>query len=143
MHGESRRELVIGSRLSEMARVESWLAAVMREWEVPDEAVYSVDLIVNEVVSNIISYAYPDEAAHTIVIVLARSDSSIVVEVADDGMPFNPLTAPQARVAEDLEHASVGGWGIPLIKAFSAEQHYAYASGMNRLRLVIARDRPS
>jgi anti-sigma regulatory factor (Ser/Thr protein kinase) len=131
------RTLEIPNRLSELTIVVRWVAAVMEEWSIPERTAYAIDLVVNEAVTNIINYAFPDDGVHQITIALRNADDSIAIRFEDSGRPFNPLAAPAMEMSPDLEHASIGGRGIHLIKSYSDEQNYTYVSGTNRLRLVV------
>lgn len=133
--------LAIPNRLSELKTVARWIAALMEQWSIPERAAYAVDLVVNEAVTNIISYAFPGGDNHWITITLSDVDDSIVIQLEDDGRAFNPLAVPTTVVGDDLEHAAIGGRGVHLIKSFSDEQNYTYVSGANRLRLVVKKQR--
>jgi anti-sigma regulatory factor (Ser/Thr protein kinase) len=133
--------LIIKNRLSELADVERWLAHLMEAWAVPPKTAFAVDLVINEAVTNVISYAYDDESPHAISIALSDAADTVTVEIEDDGAPFNPLAADAMVVGTDLEHAAVGGRGIHLMKTFSDAQDYRYISGRNTLTLVLNKQR--
>ena len=63
-----------------------------------------------------------------------RTDSQLVVRMADDGMPFDPLTYESENLEfEDLEF---GGMGISLIKQSCDEVAYAHDDGKNVLKMT-------
>lgn len=95
-----------------------------------------IDLCAAEAVINIISHAYTDHSPHRISLRLDRRRESFSLEIEDDGMPFDPGQAIAPEPATSLEHARVGGLGIPMIKGFSEELWYHRAEGRNHLRLV-------
>jgi anti-sigma regulatory factor (Ser/Thr protein kinase) len=135
----SRDTLTIDGRLSELTRISHWLGDLSRRWAVSDSTIFAVDLVINEVVINIISYGYADNGigTHPITITLADTPSRVIAEIIDDGTAFNPFDAPPMDLGEDLEHAPIGGRGIPLIKSYSAEHDYLRIAGQNRLTLAI------
>ncbi len=135
----NRDRMLLENRFGELARIESWLEDLFERWAVPDRGRYAVDLVINEAVTNIISYAYRDDAVHHIAITLTDGPDSIVIEIVDDGEPFDPLAAAPMAPPTDLAHTSIGGHGIHLIKAFSTAQKYTFASGHNRLTLTISK----
>lgn len=132
-----RKTLVIENRLSELANVERWLADLSEQWALPLRAAYMVDLIVNEGVTNVISYAWGDQEPHELSVSLCREGDSVIVEFEDDGVAFDPLASRPVVAGGDLESATVGGRGIQLMKSYSSEQHYEYDAPFNRLRLVV------
>ena len=138
---QSQQTLVIGNRLSEFARVEAWLAQLLEQWAISTELAFAIDLVLNETVTNVISYAYEDTANHQIAITITDGPEAVGVEVVDDGKPFDPLQAPKIVTAHDLEHAAIGGRGIHLIKSYADEHYYRRIAGHNRLTLLL-RKRP-
>ena len=133
----SQASLTIENRLSELARVERWLADLMGRWDVSDRTVFALDLVINEAVTNVINHAYSDTLTHPITISLTDAATRIVVEIIDDGAAFDPLAAPPMEPGQDLAHASIGGRGIHLIKSYSAEHDYRRVAGRNHLTLAI------
>ena len=133
----SQASLTIENRLSELARVERWLADLMGRWAVSDRTVFAVDLVMNEAVTNVIDHAYSDNLTHQITITLANAPDGIVIGILNDGKAFNPFDAPQFEASEDLAQAPIGGRGIHLIKSYSVAHHYGRVAGRNHLTLVI------
>jgi anti-sigma regulatory factor (Ser/Thr protein kinase) len=140
--GTQEEDLVIENRLGELSRAELWLSALMEAWSVPEQAVFAVDLVMNEAVTNVISHAYRDDRTHEIRISLRRDDDAIEIEVIDDGEAFDPLSAPAPVVPTDLEGAAIGGRGIHLIGSFTDDQQYRRDSGLNHLWLRIRTSGP-
>lgn len=133
----SQASLTIENRLSELARVERWLAGLMGRWAVSDRTVFAVDLVINEAVTNVIDHAYRDNLTHPITITLADAPDRILVGIVDDGLAFDPFEAPQFEPSQDLAQAPIGGRGIHLIKSYSVSHHYGRVAGRNQLTLVI------
>lgn len=137
MHEPPSKTIVIENRFAELARVEEWLAEVFDVWDVPPRASFAVDLVVNEAVTNVISYGFPGAATHEISIALSDLGDAILIETLDEGLPFDPFAAPFATAAADLDSASVGGRGILLIKSFSDAYHYERVAGRNHLSVEV------
>lgn len=132
--------ILIENRLSELARVERWLSSLLERWAVPFSCVFAVDLVVNEAVTNVISYAFPDDGVHEIGITLTDCTDRILVEIEDDGMAFDPFATPAAAMPGDLDAASIGARGILLIKSFSESYHYSRVAGRNRLAAAVLKN---
>ena len=56
-----------------------------------NEVIVALNVSLDEVLNNIISYGYEDAGHHDIVVRLELRDGRIEVVVEDDGKPFNPL----------------------------------------------------
>jgi len=134
---ERQETLVIENRLSELSRVEQWLAGLADQWTLSPRVAFGVDLVINEALANVISYAYSDSAVHAITISLTNTAESVAVEVVDDGEAFDPFKAPAIAPSRELEDADIGGRGIHLIKSYTDGHHYSRVANHNRLILRI------
>lgn len=94
---------------------------------------YSVNVSIDEVITNIISYGFDDDGEHDIEIVLSLEDDTLKVTVSDDGKEFNPLEKEDPDVTQDLEDREIGGLGIFFVKNFMDELSYGYENGKNIL----------
>lgn len=132
-------ELKITNQLSDIKKVEHWLTELSQTNQYSPKTNFSLDLVLNEALINIISYAYTDALSHEIVILLHETDSDIIVIIMDDGKKFNPLTENIPKLSPVLEEASIGGRGILLMKKFCKNLNYCYSNGKNHLMLTIAK----
>jgi anti-sigma regulatory factor (Ser/Thr protein kinase) len=55
---------------------------------------------------------------------VACTPAGIELTFEDDGTPFNPLEARMPEPFTDIEHARIGGMGLPLIIKLSNELRY-------------------
>ena len=85
-------ELVIRNRIDELPRVIAALDALVQRHELPDAAL-DMHVALDEVLSNIVKYAFADAAAHDIRVRLKVTEGRLEAEVEDDGRPFDPLQA--------------------------------------------------
>lgn len=97
-----------------------------------EENLSKIELALEEALVNIINYAYPDGKG-TIEIRCTKVDypPSIIVEVHDKGIPFNPLEFNMKSLPTD----GVGGYGIFYIKQIMDEVQYEREGEVNVLRL--------
>lgn len=68
--------------------------------KIPERAVFQVNLSVEELLTNTISYGFPEGGEHEIVIRLALQGGMLVIEVKDDGMAFNPLEESEVDISQ-------------------------------------------
>jgi anti-sigma regulatory factor (Ser/Thr protein kinase) len=90
-------------------------------------------LALDEILTNIISYAYDDAKEHIIVIRLSLDQEKWTVEVEDDGRPFNPLNAPEPDTKQLLGERPIGGLGIYLVRKLIDELEYRRQNDRNIL----------
>jgi len=95
------------------------------------KVLFAVNLALEEILTNIISYGYEDNNEHVIVIRLSLKDEELVAEVEDDGRPFNPLEVPKPDISRPLEDRKIGGLGIHLVRNLMDGLEYRRYGGKN------------
>lgn len=110
-----------------------------QEASLPEADVCQLELILEEILVNIWRYAYPEDAPGSVVVTYSvLRPGEIALEVSDQGVEFNPLTAGDPDLTENLDQRPVGGLGIFLLKSFAKSLHYCRQQGWNRLRFEIS-----
>lgn len=110
---EGELKLPIKNELSELEGFNASLAEFLESHRVPYRATYAVNLVIDELVTNVMRYAYVDTDTHLIDIELAIEGGQVILRIVDDGRPFDPRTGPSLDLhAEDRE---VGGLGLILV----------------------------
>ena len=98
--------------------------------------IFEVNMSMDEIITNIISYGYEDDAQHQILVEITRDRNSISILIEDDGKAFNPLAdAPEPDMESSLEDRRVGGLGIHLVKTVMDDVTYSWRGGRNRLTM--------
>ena len=96
-----------------------------------DDIVFTLDLCIEELVTNIIKYAYVDRATHPIQIDLDFMEGQIVLEIRDDGRPFDPTQLPEPDLNVPLEERAIGGLGIHLVRNYMNSMEYRREANQN------------
>jgi anti-sigma regulatory factor (Ser/Thr protein kinase) len=96
---------------------------------------FEINLALDELFTNIISYAYKDQSEHFVRIDISCQNDMLTIRIEDDGQPFNPTTADSPDVKCILEDRDVGGLGIFLIKKVMDSITYQRVNGKNLLIL--------
>ena len=109
--------------------------AFAEEHGVPTQDTMRVNLVFDEILSNIVSYAYEDDATHEIKIGVELSRGKLVVSIEDDGIPFNPFAREEPDTSLSIEDREIGGLGIHLVKNVMDEATYHRRQNANLLVL--------
>ena len=110
---EGEFKLAIENKLSELEGLNAALAQFLAAHGVPYRAGYAVNLAIDELVVNVMRYAYVDDDTHFIDIELVVNGQQIILRIEDDGRPFDPRTGPSLDLhAEDRD---AGGLGLILV----------------------------
>ena len=101
----------------------------------PPQVRQAADLALEEHLTNIINYGYEDTQPHQVSVRFALEEGFLVVEVEDNGKPFNPLEAPEVDTSLPLEQKPIGGLGLHLIRKFMDDLQYRRDANKNILRM--------
>ena len=99
-----------------------------------NELVVALQVSLDEVLSNIISYAYDDEGPHDIVVRLKIRRGNIEVSVSDDGKLFDPLTTLTPDFTS--KPRAHGGVGLYFVRNLMDDVIYTRRDGINHLQLM-------
>ena len=121
------------NQLSEIERLARIVDDFGRRHQIEVQIIYTMKLALDEILTNIISYAYDDAREHIIVIRLSLDQEKWTVEVEDDGRPFNPLNAPEPDTKQLLGERPIGGLGIHLVRKLIDELEYRRQNDRNIL----------
>ena len=97
---------------------------------------YAVRLALDELLSNVIRYAYDDGAVHRIGLKLETGEP-FALTIEDDGKPFDPLAdAPAPVLAGPVEDRPIGGLGLHILKQMGLKLDYRRENNRNVVRVV-------
>lgn len=106
-------------------------------WQIPMRQTMNINLILEEIITNIVFYAYDDNKDHSIIVSLEKVNDTISIFVEDDGKPFNILEAEDPKLEDlDVEQRQIGGLGIHFVKKLADKIVYDRKEGKNILHIV-------
>lgn len=119
-----KTKLILKNDFVEIERLAGWVRSFGREHNLPEKLVWEIRLVLEEVVTNIISHGYADRADHAIEISIVNSERDITLSVRDDAQPFNLLDHSQPDLETPLEDRGVGGMGVHIVREIMDEIDY-------------------
>ena len=129
-------DLQLNNTMDDLHRAMQETESFLEANEVSAKRSYAIRLAVEELLSNIIKYAYDEAGAHDVWFSLQLQDPASLT-LSDDGKPFNPLEDAPAPVLEgDLEDRPIGGLGLHMIQSMGMELAYERLDGRNVLRVM-------
>ncbi len=128
-------EIKLGNKLSELAKFSRSLSEFSGRLGLNPKVTQELELACEEILANIVSYAYLDDREHEIKVRLSAQAGELRVEVEDDGHPFNPLEAPDPDLTTDLEDRKIGGLGIHFVRKLMDGLEYQRQGDRNLLTL--------
>ncbi|MBN1578982.1 MAG: ATP-binding protein [Chitinispirillaceae bacterium] len=101
-----------------------------------EQEIYDVQLGCEEVLNNIIHYAYPGKNGFISIRCVLNSNSyRLAVTICDKGSAFNPLSVPEPDIAVPVEQRRIGGLGIYFLRKMFDSIEYERIDSVNRLTL--------
>lgn len=96
-----------------------------------------IRLSCEEVLVNVISYAYQDATGYVEIICEIPTDNGeIFIQFVDEGMPYNPLLNPDPDIDAPIEDRSIGGLGVYLYKTIMDKVTYERKDERNILTFI-------
>jgi anti-sigma regulatory factor (Ser/Thr protein kinase) len=98
---------------------------------------FKVNVAMDEVLTNIISYGLEDQPAATVDVRMQVFADTLTIVVTDPGPAFDPLAeAPEPDLESDIDDRPIGGLGVFLVQQFMDHCAYARVEDHNRLTLT-------
>lgn len=118
-------------------RAEEIIDAILQTPEVAScsQISYAIHLVCEELVVNVVSYAYENEADGFLTIRIDKTDDTLSIQFVDGGVAFNPLEKEQPDTTLALEDREIGGLGIFLTKQMMDEVTYQRVDNENVLTI--------
>jgi len=129
-------EFILKNDLNEIQLLAEAIELFGEENNLSLKDIFAVNLALDELLTNTISYGYNDAKEHQIIIKYSMEDGkNLVIEIRDDALPFDPLQREDPDITQNIEERSVGGLGIFLVRQMMDEIKYRREDGYNILLL--------
>jgi len=128
--------VTLANRLPEIARLAGLVEAFGEAHGLPADLVFSLSVSLDEVLSNVFSYAYDDTGAHEVHVRVTLDGDQVSVEVEDDGRPFNPLEARAPDIRAGLDRPGTGGFGLHIVRSLMDALDYRREGGRNIMSMT-------
>jgi anti-sigma regulatory factor (Ser/Thr protein kinase) len=124
-------ELVVLNQRREIPRLSRVVDRFAEECGLCEEDTANLNLILDELVSNVIKYGYDDTLEHQIRVSVTFDSDLVTVRIEDDGKPFNPLEVPPPKLDLPIEQRPIGGLGVHIVKTMADSLDYRRENGCN------------
>lgn len=136
----NRRRLAVAmdARLDQLSDLQQAVAKFGTEQGWPPDWEYQVELVIEELVVNIVSYGFADSVtAGRVEVVLDSGPDELRIDIVDNGRAFDPFSeAPQPDTESSVEDRPIGGLGVHFVKTMMDEVRYRREGDKNHVNLV-------
>ncbi len=129
------REMTVSATPDQIEQVVDFVNEQLDTLGCSDEVRIDVDVAIDELLGNIVQYAYGSEGGTVTVRVDAQEEPpAAAITFMDHGAPFNPLAQEQPNTtALPARERPLGGLGLFLARKLMDELDYRYQDGQNVL----------
>lgn len=127
----------IKNNIKELETLNIKLEEIGESWNIPHNIIMNINLALEEIITNIIYYAFEDKSEHIIDIKIALEKNSLNIKIADRGKPFNLLEMPKPDdLNKNIAERKIGGLGIYFVRNLMDKINYSRNDGKNILYLT-------
>ncbi|MBL4648553.1 MAG: ATP-binding protein [Aureispira sp.] len=131
------KKIVIKNTIEEVQRAIRAFETFATQYTIPNNIMMKVNIVLDELLSNIVKYSFPDGEEHEIDITIELfTTGKLIIQLTDAGIPFNPFDTPEPDLSIPLEDREVGGLGILLVKKLMDSYSYKRQVNLNITSMV-------
>lgn len=128
--------LTLSNHIEDIPTLAEFVDTVCEELGLDPALNFNLNLVLEEAVSNVMLYAYPQNEDHTISLKAKTEGDVLAFELSDQGKEFDPISeAPEVDTTLSVEERQIGGLGIFLIQQIMDEVSYERKDDSNILTM--------
>jgi anti-sigma regulatory factor (Ser/Thr protein kinase) len=125
--------LGVRANLKSLKTLEDFVLEVARKRHCSLDRVQDLRLVLEEIFTNLVFYAYPESEGSVKVTCFHEQKGRLCIEFRDEGIPFNPLEYQVSNLNRDFTEREIGGLGIHLVRELVNEIRYSREGPSNVL----------
>jgi serine/threonine-protein kinase RsbW len=111
------------ANIRDVVTIREFVVQASRELSADERIIPDLELVADELCSNVINHAY-DGQAGWIEITVEPVEQGVQLVIRDWGQSFDPATVPVPNVDAPLEERTLGGLGLFLVRNLMDEVHF-------------------
>lgn len=130
------KEITLDATVENLETVTDFVNAELERIGCPMKSMMQIDVVIDELFSNIAHYAYhPDVGSATVTVDIKEDPVSVIITFMDNGKPFDPLQSDDPDTTLSAQERKIGGLGIFLVKKTMDDVVYEFKDGQNILTI--------
>ena len=130
-----RKEIEIKNRVDELEHVNTFVEQIADELGLDMELRMNLNLAMEEMVSNVIFYAYPEDTEGSIGLAAEYDGKQLTFMLSDKGVEFDPTLKADNDLDVNPAERELGGMGIYIVKNIMDQVSYQRLKGKNLLTM--------
>ena len=129
------RSITLDNDVSQVTELNQFVQSVTEELQLEKALSRRIKLAVEEVVVNIMNYAYVADVKGQVKVEAMANDERLRFILTDSGRAFDPTAVSRADTTLTVEDRPIGGLGILLVRNLMDSINYERIDGQNILRI--------
>ena len=130
-----RESLTLNNKVSEISKLNAFVQSATAALNMEKGLANRIKLAVEEAVTNIIDYAYPNGTEGSIDITIEADENRIRFIITDSGAEFDPTGVSKVDTTLSVDDRPIGGLGVFLVRNLMDSINYERTDGKNVLRM--------
>jgi len=130
-----RKEIKIKNQIGELEHVARFVEEIGEELGLSMELQMNLNLVMEEMVTNVIFYAYPEGTEANIELKAESDGKELTFVLSDRGREFDPTLKEDFDVDCNPAERELGGMGIYIVKNIMNKVSYQRLEGKNLLTM--------
>jgi serine/threonine-protein kinase RsbW len=112
----TKKELTVPGYFKNLGEIGKFIKQAANQARLDDQALYAIEMAVDEACTNIIEHAYGGEGKGLIRLTCQVKKDGLQVTICDQGTPFDPTQVPDLNTEAPLHEREEGGMGLFFIR---------------------------
>lgn len=130
------KEIIIDNQLDEVTRIAQFIEELGMSLHLSASITMSINLAIEEAVTNIIRYGYPPNKESEIILRTSVAPGMLTTRIIDDGISFDPTEKEATTSTQSLDQHLTQGLGLFLIRRTMDKVEYHSTNNHNELILT-------
>ena len=132
----SSRRITMHNDISQISLLPEFVEEAVKASKLSPELTAALNLALEEAVTNVIQYAYPEGDFGTLTLDAAVGEKGLTFTITDWGIAFDPTAKAEVDINAQVEDRPIGGLGIHLVRQIMDNVKYERAGDKNVLILT-------
>ena len=128
--------LTLHNEVEQIALLPEFVEAIAKEAQLDHETTFNLNLALEEAVTNVIMYAYPEGTDGLVDIKAIVDRKQISFVITDSGKPFDPTAKENVDINTKMDERPIGGLGIHLVRTIMDTVNYERKGEKNILTIT-------
>ncbi len=137
----AKNELIVSGHFENLSKIGNFIAQAATQAGLGEQAIYAIEMAVDEACTNIIEHAYGGEGQGSIRLTCEVRKEGLQVTIYDQGAPFDPSQVPDLNTQAPLHEREVGGMGLFFIRHLVDRYEFKFGTPQGNQLILFKRRR--